>query len=227
MDVRLNLTRSLLDGFARESRLTWAKANQKQAAVEVDAVRDQVENQVWSAYSQPGKRSASRRRQPRSSAASESYDAALESYNYGILSQIDVVSAQRALAVVRRRRECVHPAVDRNCRNGVPAWRPAPRKRAVTVTRELSSPSLPRIIGVVVAAATLLLAGCSRAPSFNILGSFFPSWILCGAIGILLTVAARLLFVRIKLEEQLSPLIVVYPCLAAFLTFSLWLLFFR
>jgi len=75
-------------------------------------------------------------------------------------------------------------------------------------------------------AAMLLLAGCSRAPSFNILGSFFPSWILCGVIGILLTVGSRLLFVRIKLEEQLSPLILVYPCLAAFFTFTLWLLFF-
>lgn len=71
-----------------------------------------------------------------------------------------------------------------------------------------------------------LLCGCSRAPSFNILGSFFPAWILCGAIGILLTVGARLLFVRINFEQQLSPLILVYPCLAAFLTFTLWLLFF-
>jgi hypothetical protein len=71
-----------------------------------------------------------------------------------------------------------------------------------------------------------LLAGCSRAPSFNILGSFFPAWILCGLIGILLTVAARLLFVRYQFEQQLSPLILVYPCLAAFFTFTLWLLFF-
>jgi hypothetical protein len=93
--------------------------------------------------------------------------------------------------------------------------------------RKLNSLSLPRIIGVAVTAATLLPAGCSRAPSFNILGSFFPSWILCGVIGILLTIAARLLFVRIRLEEQLSPLILVYPCLAAFFTFSLWLLLFR
>jgi hypothetical protein len=95
------------------------------------------------------------------------------------------------------------------------------------MTRRLNSLGLPRIIGVTVAAATLLLTGCSRAPSFNILGSFFPSWILCGVIGILLTVAARLLFVHIRLEEQLSPLILVYPCLAAFFTFSLWLLLFR
>jgi hypothetical protein len=74
--------------------------------------------------------------------------------------------------------------------------------------------------------ATLLVAGCSRVPSFNILGSFFPAWILCGIIGILLAVAVRFYFVRIKLEEQLTPLILVYPCLAAFFTFTLWLLFF-
>ena len=96
--------------------------------------------------------------------------------------------------------------------------------------RKLNSAGSPRRTEVFLAAtssaAMLLLAGCSRAPSFNILGSFFPSWILCGVIGILLTVGSRLLFVRIKLEEQLSPLILVYPCLAAFFTFTLWLLFF-
>jgi hypothetical protein len=95
--------------------------------------------------------------------------------------------------------------------------------------RKLNSAGSQRITGVTLAAssaAMLLLAGCSRAPSFNILGSFFPSWILCGVIGILLTVGSRVLFVRIKLEEQLSPLILVYPCLAAFFTFTLWLLVF-
>jgi hypothetical protein len=72
-----------------------------------------------------------------------------------------------------------------------------------------------------------MAAGCSRAPTFNILGSFFPAWILCGVIGILLTVVVRLFFVRIKLEDQLlAPLILVYPCLTAFFTFTLWLVFF-
>ncbi len=98
------------------------------------------------------------------------------------------------------------------------------------LTSELNSPILPRTIGLAVAAASsvaiLLITGCSRAPSFNLLGSFFPAWILCGVIGILLAVAVRLFFVRIKLEQQLKPLIVVYPCLAAFFTFTLWLLFF-
>jgi hypothetical protein len=76
-------------------------------------------------------------------------------------------------------------------------------------------------------APTLLAAGCSRAPSFNILGSFFPAWIGCGVIGILLTVAVRLVFLHIKLEDKLLlPLILVYPCLTAFFTFTIWLLFF-
>jgi YtcA family len=75
-------------------------------------------------------------------------------------------------------------------------------------------------------AALFFVAGCSRAPSFNILGSFFPAWILCGVIGILLTVFARVLLVRQKFEEELSPLILVYPCLAAFFTFTVWLLLF-
>ena len=91
-------------------------------------------------------------------------------------------------------------------------------------------PVTVRRIGVAKAAAAAIslqwLVGCSRAPTFNILGSFFPSWIVCGIIGILLAVAVRLVFVRIKLEPQLKPLIVVYPCLAAFFTFTLWLMFF-
>jgi YtcA family len=81
-------------------------------------------------------------------------------------------------------------------------------------------------VGVAFAPA-LLAAGCSRAPSFNILGSFFPSWIVCGLIGIVLAVVVRLFFVHIKLEEKLLwPIILVYPCLTAFFTFTLWLLFF-
>jgi hypothetical protein len=76
-------------------------------------------------------------------------------------------------------------------------------------------------------APQLLAAGCSRAPTFNILGSFFPSWIMCGVVGILLAVLVRLFFVRIKIEDQLlAPLILVYPCLTAFFTFTLWLVFF-
>ncbi len=96
-------------------------------------------------------------------------------------------------------------------------------------TKSEASSDPPRLrLAVIVAgtAATFSATGCSRAPSFNILGSFFPAWILCGVIGILLTVMVRILLVRANFEQELSPLILVYPCLAAFFTFSIWLLFF-
>ncbi len=73
----------------------------------------------------------------------------------------------------------------------------------------------------------LPLAGCQQAPSFNILGSFFPAWLLCVALGILLTAGTRFLLLAVHLEEALSPPIVMYPCLAALFTFGLWLLFFH
>jgi outer membrane protein len=101
-NVHVSLTWDLFDGFAREQRLARARAEQKQAAADVDAMRDQVENQVWSAYSTA--RTALRQQKAAAAlleAASSSYNAALQSYTYGVRSQIDVVSAQRALAAAR------------------------------------------------------------------------------------------------------------------------------
>jgi outer membrane protein len=100
--AQFSLTWTLFDGFAREKRIAQAKAEQRQAAAEIDAMRDQVENEVWAAYSNA--RTALRQQKAAAAlleAASSSYDAALQSYNFGVRSQIDVVSAQRALAAAR------------------------------------------------------------------------------------------------------------------------------
>jgi fructose-specific phosphotransferase system IIC component len=70
----------------------------------------------------------------------------------------------------------------------------------------------------------LLLSGCSRAPAFDILGSQFPAWLICILAGIVLAVFSRWLLLRLKVEIVFP--ILVYPCLAAFFTFVLWLVFF-
>jgi YtcA family len=70
------------------------------------------------------------------------------------------------------------------------------------------------------------LAGCGRAPSFNILGSFFPAWLICMIVGIVLAFVVYSLLVRFKLDKSIQWTIVVYPCLAAFFAFTLWLVFF-
>lgn len=71
----------------------------------------------------------------------------------------------------------------------------------------------------------LLTTSCSRAPSFDILGSFFPAWLLCLAASLLLTAAARWLLLRVRVVLALP--ILTYPSLTALFTFALWLVFFR
>ena len=69
-----------------------------------------------------------------------------------------------------------------------------------------------------------LASGCSRAPTFDIIGSFFPAWLVCLVTGILLTALARWLL----LLQQIIVVwpVLVYPSLAALFTFLFWLLFF-
>lgn len=71
--------------------------------------------------------------------------------------------------------------------------------------------------------AALMLAGCSHAPTYDVMGSLFPAWLVCIALGTVLTVLARwLLRNRVAL---LFP-VLVYPCLAAVFIFAIWLIFF-
>ena len=76
----------------------------------------------------------------------------------------------------------------------------------------------------VISCSTGLLSGCNRAPSFDIVGSFFPAWLVCLLLGILVAIFARWLLLRMKVVLVLP--ILVYPSLAALFTFLLWLVFF-
>ena len=76
----------------------------------------------------------------------------------------------------------------------------------------------------VISCSTGLLSGCSRAPTFDIIGSFFPAWLVRLFVGILLAVFVRWLLLRLKVAIVLP--ILVYPSLAALFTFLLWLIYF-
>jgi len=71
--------------------------------------------------------------------------------------------------------------------------------------------------------ALLLIAGCERAPSFNIVGSFFPAWLLCLVVAVLLTVVSRTLLNRYV--EIVWP-VLVYPSLTAIFALASWLALF-
>jgi YtcA family len=72
--------------------------------------------------------------------------------------------------------------------------------------------------------AAPMLAGCSRAPAVDILGSFFPAWLVCFVVAIVLTALVRLALLRLQMKVALP--ILVYPSLVALFTFVLWLIFY-
>lgn len=75
------------------------------------------------------------------------------------------------------------------------------------------------------ACAAPMMAGCAQAPTYDIMGSLFPAWLVCIVLGVLLAVAGRWVLQRAGIQI-LYP-VLVYPCLAAALTFAIWLVFFQ
>jgi outer membrane protein len=98
----LELKWTLFDGARREYRIAQAKADKKAAQAEIDALRDQIANEVWAAYS--NMQTALRQQQAAAAlltASQQSYEAAHQAYGYGVRNLLDVVSAQKALAQAR------------------------------------------------------------------------------------------------------------------------------
>src|ERR1700722_3059801 len=99
-NVSLNWT--VFDGGARRNRLLQAQADARAAQSQVAVTRDQIADEVWAAYSNLN--TALRQREAAVAlldAATQSYAAALESYNYGVRNLLDVTAAQKTLAQAR------------------------------------------------------------------------------------------------------------------------------
>ena len=77
-------------------------------------------------------------------------------------------------------------------------------------------------------AATFALCGCGeRVPSVNVLGAFFPAWMLCIIAGVTVALLVRQLFNAIGLDPWIGPRAVVYPALAVGAMFATWIVFFQ
>jgi outer membrane protein len=100
--LALSLNWTVFDGGARKSRLAQAEAEIRGSEAQVNAARDRIEDEVWTAYSNLN--TAFRQREAATAlldAATQSYAAALESYNYGVRNLLDVTAAQKVLAQAR------------------------------------------------------------------------------------------------------------------------------
>src|ERR1700678_1667677 len=98
-NVNVTLEWDLFDGGRRSNQLAEARAVERRAQAQIDQTRDDVEQHVWTAYVTV--RTAFYQRDAAAAllaASQSSYNAALRSYELGLRSTVDVVSAQRTLA---------------------------------------------------------------------------------------------------------------------------------
>ena len=74
--------------------------------------------------------------------------------------------------------------------------------------------------------APLPVTGCARSPTVNILGSFFPAWLISIVTGLVLALVVWRVLVATGIAPHLTPPALVYPCLAALFIFGTWLVLF-
>ena len=74
--------------------------------------------------------------------------------------------------------------------------------------------------------ALIGFSGCSRAPSIEFIGTFFPVWMFCILAALAFTWLIRTGLVRWGVEKKLGPLVVFYPSFTVAISCLLWLLFY-
>jgi uncharacterized membrane protein len=66
-----------------------------------------------------------------------------------------------------------------------------------------------------------------RTPTIDILGSYFPAWMICIVSGLTLTLVAHWIVRMCRLKPYLGPAPLVYSCLMIIFTFATWILFYQ
>jgi hypothetical protein len=96
------------------------------------------------------------------------------------------------------------------------------------VRRDWSRPivlvGFPLLIGVLIFVVRPL---SHRSPTIDILGSYFPAWMICIVSGLTLTLVSRWIIRAYHLEPYASPAPLIYTCLMLIYTFGTWIIFYH
>ena len=96
------------------------------------------------------------------------------------------------------------------------------------VRRDWSRPivlvGFPLLIGVLIFVVRPL---SHRSPTIDILGSYFPAWMICIVSGLTLTLVSRWIIRAYHLEPYASPAPLIYTCLTLIYTFGTWIIFYH
>ena len=75
-------------------------------------------------------------------------------------------------------------------------------------------------------AVALPVSGCSRAPTMDLLGSYFPGWMLCAVVGIFAAFIIRQILGVTGINDYVVAPLLTYAGLAVSATLLAWLLWF-
>jgi hypothetical protein len=82
-------------------------------------------------------------------------------------------------------------------------------------------------LALALAGTCLLCSGCAQAPAIDVIGSFFPAWMVCLTASIVLASLLRVFLLRRQLEPAIEPVALFYPCVVVLISCLLWLIFYR
>ncbi|MFT8804057.1 MAG: YtcA family lipoprotein [Acetobacter aceti] len=85
-----------------------------------------------------------------------------------------------------------------------------------------------RVKPLTTTASLLMLTGCSLrgAPSFPLVGAYFPAWMMCAIIGILAAVCFRVAFLALGIDAILRFRLFTYVSLGVLIALLVWALAF-
>jgi|SRR6266851_934242 hypothetical protein len=66
-----------------------------------------------------------------------------------------------------------------------------------------------------------------HSPTVDILGSYFPAWMVCILSGLTLTLIAHWIVQVRNLKPYIGPAPLIYSCLMIIFTFATWILFYQ
>ena len=66
-----------------------------------------------------------------------------------------------------------------------------------------------------------------HSPTVDVLGSYFPAWMVCILSGLALTFVAHWIVQICHLKPYLGPAPLIYSCLMIIFTFATWILFYQ
>lgn len=94
-------------------------------------------------------------------------------------------------------------------------WRPAHPRSPISCPARLFS-------AVLLLGQAICLTGCGGAPSVTIAGAYFPAWLLCAVIGVLVAAFIRAIMVATGLANHIPYQLLVCCSIGAIFALILW-----